>query len=75
MGPTGPQGPQGVQGPKGDIGPQGEIGPQGPKGDDGTSFIVRGMYSTLEELLNEHPAGSLGDAYAVGTSDSNVIYN
>ena len=85
-GETGPQGPQGEQGPAGETGPQGpqgeqgpagETGPQGPQGDpgaDGTSFLVKGRYATLAELEAKHPTGNAGDAYAVGSAESNVIY-
>lgn len=47
---------------------------RGQDGVDGTSFVVRGMYTSLDELIAAHPAGSAGDAYAVGTSDSNTTY-
>ena len=82
-GEIGPQGPQGEPGPAGEIGPrgpqgpQGDPGPAGPKGDpgaDGTSFKVLGRYDTLAELEAAHPTGNTGDAYAVGSADSNVIY-
>ena len=49
--------------------------PRGEKGDAGTSFQIKGMYATYEELIAAHPTGSRGDAYAVGTSEQNVIYN
>ena len=49
--------------------------PKGDKGDTGTSFQIKGMYATYEELIAAHPTGSRGDAYAVGTSAENVIYN
>lgn len=49
--------------------------PKGEKGDTGTSFQIKGMYATYEELIAAHPTGSRGDAYAVGTSEENVIYN
>ena len=49
--------------------------PKGDKGDTGTSFQIKGMYATYEELIAAHPTGSRGDAYAVGTSEENVIYN
>lgn len=83
----GPQGIQGIQGPKGDqgqtgaTGPQGVQGIQGPQGvagkdgTDGKSFVLLGMYATLQELLAAHPTGSTGDAYAVGTAASNTVYN
>ncbi|MBQ8201228.1 MAG: hypothetical protein IJZ74_05615 [Clostridia bacterium] len=43
-------------------------------GADGTSFIIKGMYSTLEELTAAHATGSAGDAYAVGSAESNTTY-
>ena len=74
QGETGPAGPKGDTGPEGPAGPQGEQGPQGPAGKDGTSFTVKGLYDSLEALQQAHPTGSAGDAYAVGTAESNVIY-
>lgn len=86
QGAMGPQGPQGIQGPQGRTGatgpqgPTGSTGPQGPKGEpgkdgsDGRSFVVKGIYDSLYALQQAHPTGSEGDAYAVGTEDSNVIY-
>lgn len=65
----GPQGEQGVQGP------QGEQGIQGPRGENGTNFQIKGLYPTLSDLQTAHPTGTLGDAYAVGTATSNVVYN
>lgn len=56
------------------IGPPGPPGPQGPKGDSGDSYTVKGLYSTLSALQAAHPTGSAGDAWFVGTSDSNVVY-
>lgn len=44
------------------------------RGEDGTSFTVLGLYASLSELRQAHPTASAGDAYAVGTSTSNVIY-
>ena len=76
----GPQGPKGETGPKGEAGEAGQTGPEGPqgpkgdRGDDGTSFTILGIYSTLEELRSQHPIGEAGDAWAVGTAESNVIY-
>lgn len=67
-GPTGPQGPQGIQG---ETGPKGA---KGDKGDSGESFKVLGLYETIGKLQAAHPTGAEGDAWAVGTSDSNVIY-
>ena len=85
-GDTGPQGPKGdtgatgatgatgPQGPKGDTGPQGPQGEQGPAGQDGDSYAVKGLYATLSALQAAHPTGSAGDAWFVGTEDSNVVY-
>lgn len=56
------------------IGPPGPPGPQGPKGDSGDSYTVKGLYATLSALQSAHPTGSEGDAWFVGTSDSNVVY-
>lgn len=44
------------------------------KGADGTSFVIRGLYATLEDLEEAHATGSAGDAYAVGTSEENTTY-
>ena len=80
-GPQGTQGIQGVQGATGSQGPQGIQGVQGIQGErglpgaDGTSFTIKGMYSTLAALVAAHPTGSAGDAYAVGTAASNTVYN
>ena len=52
----------------------GPPGPQGPKGDPGDSYTVKGLYATLSALQAAHPMGSEGDAWFVGTSDSNVVY-
>ena len=76
-GERGPAGQPGPVGPAGERGPAGEPGPAGPKGDpgaDGTSFKVLGRYDTLAGLEAAHPTGTEGDAYAVGSADSNVIY-
>ena len=56
------------------IGPPGPPGPQGPKGDSGDSYTVKGLYSTLSALQAAHPTGSAGDAWFVGTSENNVVY-
>lgn len=76
-GERGPAGEPGPAGPAGERGPAGEPGPAGPKGEpgaDGTSFKVLGRYDTLAGLEAAHPTGTEGDAYAVGSADSNVIY-
>ena len=58
----------------GPAGPQGKTGPAGPKGDSGDSYTVKGLYATLSALQAAHPTGSAGDAWFVGTADSNVVY-
>ena len=76
----GPQGPVGATGAKGDTGErgpqgiQGVPGEKGEKGDTGDSYTVKGLYATLAALQAAHPTGSPGDAWFVGTSDSNVVY-
>lgn len=50
---------------------RGAEGAQGPKGD---GFIILGRYETLAALKAAHPTGAKGDAYSVGTADSNVVY-
>ena len=47
---------------------------KGKDGMDGKSFNVISLYATLSELQNAHPSGTAGDAYFVGTSESNVVY-
>lgn len=77
-GDKGDKGDKGLTGPPGSTGTQGPMGPQGLKGDkgaDGTSFALKGIYLTLLALQTAHPVGNVGDAYAVGTEISNVIYN
>lgn len=73
-GDTGEQGPRGEQGAQGPPGPKGDAGPQGPAGKDGTSFTVLGLYPDLASLQTDHPIGVAGNAWAVGTQTSNVIY-
>ena len=84
QGPTGATGSQGVQGPQGEIGPQGPQGLRGLKGEkgdkgdagaDGSSFTIYGMYATYADLIADRPVGEIGEAYAVGTSENNTIYN
>jgi len=43
-------------------------------GADGTSFAVLGRYDTLDALQAAHPAGSEGDAWAVGSAEDNDTY-
>ena len=70
----GEKGDAGPQGPKGDTGKTGPQGERGPAGQDGTSYTINGLYSTLSALQAAHPTGSAGDAWFVGTADSNVVY-
>lgn len=70
----GEKGDTGPQGPKGDTGEKGPQGEQGPAGQDGASYTVKGLYATLSALQEAHPAGRAGDAWFVGTADSNVVY-
>lgn len=41
---------------------------------DSTLFIVKGIYTTIEALKTAHPTGHAGEAYFVGTAESNVVY-
>ena len=85
----GPQGERGEEGPRGERGAaftyndftadqleqlRGPKGERGEAGADGTSFTVLGMYATYAALIAAHPTADAGDAYAVGTSESNVVY-
>ena len=47
---------------------------KGEKGEPGNSYTVNGLYPTLDDLLAEHPSGKAGDAWFVGTSNSNTVY-
>ena len=79
-GDTGSQGPQGVQGIPGPQGPQGipgikgDKGPQGEKGDNGSDFKILGRYNTYADLISNHPTGTAGEAWAVGTAAVNTIH-
>lgn len=73
-GAKGEQGEKGLQGERGERGERGETGAQGEPGKDGTSFKVLGLYASLSALQAAHPTGNSGDAWAVGTSESNSIY-
>ncbi len=42
-------------------------GPQGPKGETGAALAIKGSFPSLEELQDQHPTGTLGDAYMVGS--------
>ena len=73
-GDKGAQGEQGPAGPKGETGAQGPTGPKGDTGAPGDSYTVKGLYATLAALQAAHPTGSAGDAWFVGTADSNTVY-
>ena len=47
------------------------IGDTGPKGDTGVGTTIKGSYSSLEELIAEHPTGNVNDAYIV---DGNLYF-
>lgn len=70
----GVQGPAGVRGIQGEQGPAGPQGARGPAGADGRDFRVLGLYADLFSLQTAHPTGEAGQAYAVGTAQSNTIY-
>lgn len=38
----------------------------GPTGPAGSSISILGSYDNLSDLINEHPAGNIGDGYIVG---------
>lgn len=42
-------------------------GPQGLKGETGAALAIKGSFPSLEELQEQHPTGTLGDAYMVGS--------
>lgn len=67
----GEQGPQGIQGIQGNPGANGQ---DGANGKDGKDFTVLGMFETLDALQAAHPTGSAGNAWAVGTAESNSVY-
>lgn len=52
----------------------GPVGPQGERGLATPGISILGMYATIEDLLLAHPVGSEGDAWAVGDTESNVLY-
>lgn len=52
----------------------GPAGKDGEDGEDGHGLVIMGLYATLAELETAHPTAAEGDAYAVGTAASNVIY-
>lgn len=73
-GERGDRGERGLQGEQGIQGIPGEDGKDGRDGVDGKSFTIKALYSSLSELIANHPVGNEGDAYAVGTASNNNIY-
>ena len=47
------------------------VGDTGEKGDTGVGTTIKGSYSSLEELIAEHPTGNVNDAYIV---DGNLYF-
>ncbi len=66
-GERGPMGPTGMQGIQGIPGPTGAQGLPGINGKDGTSVTILGNYNTYQELLTNHPEGTAGSSYLVGS--------
>lgn len=60
-----------LRGPQGETGATGAQGPQGPQGE---GLEILDVYTTLADLQTEHPTGSAGDAYQVGTSPNFTLY-
>lgn len=58
-GPVGSQGRDGLQGLQGLQGFVGQVGPAG------SGVLILGSYNNYSDLINEHPIGSIGDAYLV----------
>lgn len=56
------------------LGPPGPEGSRGVKGDAAKAMTILGLYHTIADLEAVHPTGAGGDAYAIGTEESNVIY-
>ena len=52
----------------------GADGEDGKDGADGHGLVILGLYATLAALEAAHPTATEGDAYAVGTAESNVVY-
>lgn len=69
------QGPQGTPGMPGEKGDKGDPGTPGKDGTDGASFTIGARFDSLQALLQAHPTGTPGQAYAVGTAEDNTIYN
>ena len=63
-----------LKGDRGEKGEKGDKGDPGAKGPSGDSYTVLGLYATLAALQAAHPTGSAGQAWFVGTADSNAVY-
>ena len=63
-----------LKGEQGEKGAKGDKGDTGEKGSSGDSYTVLGLYATLAALETAHPTGSAGQAWFVGTADSNAVY-
>ena len=61
------KGATGQAGKDGANGTDGRDGRDGRDGKDGTSVTILGSYNSLADLQREHPTGSLGDSYIIGT--------
>lgn len=48
----------------------GKDGEPGPEGQPGKSIAIMGHFDTLALLAAEHPTGTLGDGYLIGTGDT-----
>ncbi len=64
------KGLKGEQGVQGERGPRGYIGPQGVKGDNGQSFSIKKIYSSINEMNNNYATDGLavGDLVAIVSS-------
>ena len=49
----------------------GLVGPTGPREKAGTNINIRGSFNSLEELINTHPKGNMGDTYLI---NGNLYY-
>lgn len=53
---------------------EGGRGADGVPGEPGAPIVIRDMYGTLDELKASVTTPNLGDMYAVGTENENVVY-
>lgn len=45
-----------------------QTGPKGEPGKDGTGLTILGSYNRLEDLKENHPTGTIGDAYLINAN-------